>query len=336
MHVLLVGGNGFIGSHIVDALRCANTQVSVLCSHPERYRSPCSDVCYYLGNYGDPETVAVALAHKPDVVIHLANSSLSLGATGLPESDLRDLNDSVKLFESCVKHGVKKILFMSTGGKIYGITDAIPVSESQPTNPLGSYAITKLAIEKHLLSLSYHFGIGAVIVRPSNPYGIRQSPLRMQGAIPIFAWRILHREPITIWGAGDAVRDYIDVKDVANFCSMAATMECSGIFNLGSGVGIRTLDLVDRLAETLQLAPIIQREPARKFDVPAIILDSTRAKAQFNWNPRGNLRTGLMEVCTWLRQVNHFHDAAQPAMCFPAMARVAEVSELPLTSAIAN
>jgi UDP-glucose 4-epimerase len=336
MHVLLVGGNGFIGSHIIDALHCANVQVSVLCSHPEKYRSPCSAVRYYQGNYGDPEIVEVALDHKPDVVIHLANNSLSIGATGLPESDLRDLNDSVKLFESCIKHGVNKILFMSTGGKIYGITGHLPVNESQPTNPLGSYAITKLAIEKHLLSLSYHFGIGAVILRPSNPYGIRQSPLGMQGAIPIFAWKILHRQPITIWGAGDAIRDYIDVKDVAHFCSMAATMECSGIFNLGSGVGVSTLELVDRLAETLQIAPIIQNEPARKFDVPAIILDSTRAKKEFNWNPRANLRTGLVEVCTWLRQVNQFRDATQPAICFPSMAPVAEVSESPLTSAIAN
>jgi UDP-glucose 4-epimerase len=303
MHVLVVGGNGFIGSHILDALHGANAQVSILDAYPERYRAPSSDVRYYRGNYGDAETVEVALEHKPDVVIHLANNSLSVGATGLPESDLRDLNDSVKLFESCIKHGVNKILFMSTGGKVYGVTDHLPVNESQPTDPLGSYAITKLAIEKYLLSLSYHFGIGAVIVRPSNPYGIRQSPLGVQGAIPIFAWRILHRQPITIWGAGDAVRDYIDVKDVASFCSMAATRECSGIFNLGSGVGVSTLELVDRLAETLQIAPIVQREPARKFDVPAIVLDSTRAKRQFNWNPQTNLRTGVIEVCAWLRQL---------------------------------
>jgi UDP-glucose 4-epimerase len=318
MHVLLVGGNGFIGSHIVDALHSANAQVSVLAVHPERYRSPCSDVHYYLGDYGDAELVQAALDQKPDVVIHLANRTLSIGAIGLPENDLRDLDDSVKLFELCIYHGVKKILFMSTGGKIYGATDHLPVNESRPTNPLGSYAITKLAIEKHLLSLSYHFGIAPVIIRPSNPYGIRQSPLGMQGAIPIFAWRILHRQPITIWGTGNAVRDYVGVKDVANFCSMAATKECSGIFNLGSGVGVSTLELVDCLAETLQIAPIIQREPAREFDLPAIILDSTRAKEQFQWEPRTSLRTGLIEVCTWLRQLRLLRDAAQPAFSYPS------------------
>jgi UDP-glucose 4-epimerase len=303
MHVLLVGGNGFIGSHILDALHCANAQVSVLDSYPERYRAPFPDVRYYQGDYGDAEIVEVALEHKPDVVIHLANRGLSVGASGLPENDLRDLNDSVKLFESCVRHRVKKVIFMSTGGKIYGVIDHLPIDELQQTNPLGSYAITKLTIEKYLLSISYQFGIGAVIVRPSNPYGIRQSPLGIQGAIPIFAWRILHRRPITIWGAGDAVRDYIDVKDVASFCSMAATRECYGIFNLGSGVGVNTLELLDCLAETLQITPIIQREPARKFDVPAIVLDSTRAKQQFDWNPQTKLSTGLIEVCAWLRQL---------------------------------
>jgi UDP-glucose 4-epimerase len=257
--------------------------------------------------------VESALEKKPDVVIHLANNGLSVGATGLPDGDLRDLKESVRLFESCIRHGVKKIVFMSTGGKIYGVTDQLPINESQPTNPLGSYAITKLAIEKYLLSLSYYFGISAVILRPSNPFGIRQSPTGVQGAIPIFAWRILHREPITVWGDGCALRDYIDVRDVAKFCSMAATKDCSGIFNLGSGVGVSTLELVDHLAETLHIVPMIQREPARKFDVPAIVLDSTRARQQFDWNPEANLRTGLIEVCAWLRELDRTAFCHQPA-----------------------
>jgi UDP-glucose 4-epimerase len=303
MHVLVVGGNGFIGSHILDALLDANAQVSVLDVYPEKYRSPSPSVCYFRGSFGNAEVVEAALGHRPDVVIHLAHYGFSVGATGLPESDLENLNDSVKLFESCIKHGVKKIVFMSTGGKIYGLVNHLPANECHSTNPLGSYAITKLAIEKYLLSLSYYFGIEAVIVRPSNPFGIRQSPLGQQGVIPIFAWKILHQQPITILGDGKTVRDYIAVKDVASFCSMAATRECSGIFNLGSGVGVSTLELVDHLGKTLQITPIIQSAPARKLDVPAIVLDSTRAKQQFNWNPQTNLRTGLVEVCAWLREL---------------------------------
>lgn len=303
MHVLVVGGNGFIGSHILDALLADGAQVSVLDVSPERYRSPLPNVLYHQGSFGDFDAVEAALRHKPDVVIHLANYSLSINATGLPEHDLRNMDDSVKLFESCIRFGVKKIVFASTGGKIYGVTGQLPISESEPTNPLGSYGITKLAIEKYLLSLSYYSGIGAVIVRPSNPYGVRQSPLGVQGVIPIFAWRILHHQPITIWGDGDAVRDYVGVKDVASFCSMAAIRECSGVFNLGSGVGVSTTGLVDALAETLQMTPLIHREPARKFDLPAIVLDSTRARQQFNWTPQTSLGTGLIEVAEWLRQL---------------------------------
>jgi UDP-glucose 4-epimerase len=303
MHVLVVGGNGFIGSHVVDALLAERVQVTVFDVCPERFRSPLPEVHYCKGSFGHLQDVERVLELKPDIVIHLGNYNLSLNATGLPEEDLRNLNDSVKLFESCIKHQVSKIIFMSSGGKVYGITDHLPVKESDPTNPLGSYGIMKLSIEKYLLSLSYYYGIGAVILRPSNPYGVRQSPFSVQGAIPILGWRILNQQPITIWGSGDAVRDYIDVKHIARFCCLAATRECSGVFNLGSGNGVSTNELVGALADVLEICPIIKKEPARQFDVPAIILDSTRAMQQFNWRSETNLRAGLVQVTDWLREL---------------------------------
>lgn len=303
MHVLVVGGNGFIGSHIVDALLAERARVTVLDICPERFRQALPEMHYCEGSFSNAEDVEKALQSKPDVVIHLGNYSLSLNATGIPEDDLRNLNDSVKLFEACIKHQVSKIIFMSSGGKVYGITDHLPVTESSPTNPLGSYGIMKLSIEKHLLSLSYYYGIGAVILRPSNAYGVRQSPFGAQGAMSILGWRILHQEPITIWGSGEAVRDYIDVRDIARFCCIAATRECSGIFNLGSGIGVSTNELVSALSERLEISPIIRKEPAREFDVPAIILDSTRAMEQFNWKSETNFRVGLVDVIDWLREL---------------------------------
>ena len=137
MHVLVVGGNGFIGSHIVDALLAERVQVTVFDVCKERFRSPLPEVHYCEGSFGHLQDVERVLELKPDVVIHLGNYNLSLNATGLPEEDLRNLYDSVKLFESCIKHQVSKIIFMSSGGKVYGITDHLPVKESDPTNPLG-------------------------------------------------------------------------------------------------------------------------------------------------------------------------------------------------------
>jgi UDP-glucose 4-epimerase len=303
MHVLVVGGNGFIGSHVVDALLAERVQVTVLDLCPERFRPSLREVHYCEGSFGHSQDVERVLELKPDVVIHLGNYNLSLNATGIPEEDLRNLGDSVRLFESCVKHQVIKIIFMSSGGKVYGISDHLPVKESAPTNPLGSYGIMKLAIEKHLLSLSYYYGIGAVILRPSNAYGVRQPPFGMQGAIPIIGWRILNRQPITIWGSGEAIRDYIDVKDIARFCCLAATRECSGVFNLGSGIGVSTNELVGALSDVLEICPTIKREPARQFDVPAIVLDSARAMQQFNWKSETNLRAGLVQVAEWLREL---------------------------------
>jgi len=303
MHVLVVGGNGFIGSHVVDALLAERVEVTVLDVCPERFRPALRGVHFCEGSFGHAQDIEKVLELKPDVVIHLGNYNLSLNAPGVPEEDLRNLNDSVKLFESCIKHQVKKIIFMSSGGKVYGIADHLPTKESDPTNPLGSYGITKLSIEKHLLSLSHYFGIGAVILRPSNPFGVRQSPFGTQGIIPIFGWKILHHQPITIWGSGDALRDYIGVEDVARFCSIAATHECSGVFNLGSGIGVSTTELVGALADVLEICPIIKREPAREFDVPAVILDSTRAMQQFNWRCEIKLRDGLVDVTNWLKQL---------------------------------
>jgi len=301
MHVLVVGGNGFIGSHIVDALLADKVQVTVLDVSPERFRPALPEVHYCPGSFGDADDIERALKGKPNAVIHLGNYGLTLNATGVPENDLRNLQDSVALFEACVKHQVSKVIFMSSGGKVYGIADRLPIKESDPTNPLGSYGIIKLSIEKYLLSLSYYYGIGAVIVRPSNPFGIRQSPFGTQGVVPILGWKILHQQPITIWGS--TVRDYIDVREVARFCCMAATRECSGIFNLGSGIGVSTVELVEALAKELEIRPVIKREPARKFDVPAIVLDSTLATQQFNWSGGTNLWAGLTEVTKWLREL---------------------------------
>ena len=301
MHVLVVGGNGFIGSHIVDALLADKVQVTVLDVSPERFRPALPEVHYCPGSFGDADDIERALKDKPDAVIHLGNYGLTLNATGVPENDLRNLQDSVALFEACVKHQVSKVVFMSSGGKVYGIAESLPIKETDPTNPLGSYGIIKLSIEKYLLSLSFYYGIGAVIVRPSNPFGIRQSPFGTQGVVPILGWKILHQQPITIWGS--TVRDYIDVRAVARFCCMAATRECSGVFNLGSGVGVSTVELVEALARELEIRPLIKSEPARKFDVPAIVLDSTRATQQFDWAGGSDLRAGLTEVTMWLREL---------------------------------
>ena len=146
MHVLVVGGNGFIGSHVVDALLAERAQVTVLDVCPERFRPALPAVHFCEGSFGHALDVEKALALNPDVVIHLGNYNLSLNAPGVPEEDLRNLNDSVKLFQSCIQHRVKKIIFMSSGGKVYGIADHLPTKESDPTNPLGSYGIMKLSM----------------------------------------------------------------------------------------------------------------------------------------------------------------------------------------------
>jgi UDP-glucose 4-epimerase len=298
MRVLVTGGNGFIGSHIVDSLLAENIEVSVLDPRAEQYREALHNVNYVRGSFGDMSSIEESLGGKPEAVIHLAHYGLSVGAPGLPENDVRNLTGSVRFFEMCIEHGVKKIIFMSSGGKIYGETNGLPVSEVHATNPLDSYGITKLAIEKYLMSMARLHSIEAAVVRPSNPYGIRQSPKGAQGVIPIFAWKIINQEPLTVWG--DAIRDYIDVRDVGHFCTKAILKSCSGAYNLGSGRGVKTSQLIDMLAGIIRLSPVMERKPARDFDLPAIVLDSTRARNEFSWHPRTDMQEGLVEIVQWL------------------------------------
>jgi UDP-glucose 4-epimerase len=310
MHILVVGGNGFVGSHIVDSLLAARVKVSVLDCRGERYRSPLSTVQYFAGNFGDPKAVGHALAQTPDVVIHLANSMLPEELNGICENECRDLTDSVALFHACVLQGVKKIVFMSSGGTVYGIPKHLPVQEDAPTNPICSYGIVKLTIEKYLLAFAQTYGIDAVIVRPANPFGERQAPDGNQGVIPIFMRKIRNNETISLWGDGQIIRDFIYVTDVARFCVLSALHECSGVFNLGSGKGISLSDLVMLLSKHLGIRADVCVQPARRLDVPAIVLNCTRAKERLNWEPQISLNEGLSKLSSWLQVLERMSSAA--------------------------
>jgi UDP-glucose 4-epimerase len=300
MRVLAVGGNGFIGSHVVDALVAAGVDVSVLDVADERYRAPLPDVRYIRGSLADQLTIENALSTGIDVVIHLAGSTLPQTSMDSPVADVQNLLNSITLFQLCATYKVKKVIFISSGGTVYGRAKRLPVSEGDSTDPLCSYGIIKLAIEKYLFCYSRLYGFDAVVLRLANPYGIRQSPQGQQGAVPIFMWKILHGEPISMWGDGSTIRDFMHVKDAARLCMLATLSECSGVFNVGSGHGISVADLISLISRTLNRRVEIVRQPARKFDVPAIVLDCMRANRCFDWQPQIVLSEGLKEVAEWL------------------------------------
>lgn len=304
MKVLIIGGNGFIGSHVVDTFCENGIYPVVLDRSPERYRRPLEGVKYFRAEFGNRGQIEEIISSGIDVVVHLVSSTVPKSSNDDPIFDVQmNLIESIALFELCVKHRVRKVVFASSGGTIYGIPRQLPIPEDHPNNPLCSYGIVKLAIEKYLEFYSHNYGLDYCILRVSNPYGIRQDPCSMQGVVGVFTAKAMRGEQISIWGDGSIVRDFVAATDVAKLCYLATVSDVRGVFNVGSGRGTSVLDLIRLISASLG-APVDARfEPSRTFDVPAIVLDCTKAMHTFNWEPKLLTEECIAEYAGWVRGV---------------------------------
>ncbi|OGS95977.1 MAG: NAD-dependent epimerase [Gallionellales bacterium RIFCSPLOWO2_02_FULL_57_47] len=303
MHVLVIGGNGFIGSHLVDALLASGHKVRVFDRVMEKYRTPLNDVEYYLGNVGETAVLSEAL-EGIDVVYHLVSTTVPATSNRDPVADIEsNLINTVKLLQLMQQQGIKRIIFLSSGGTVYGIPTTPVVSEDHALRPICSYGIVKVAIENYLHMFHQLYGIDYLCLRVSNPYGPRQGHLGVQGVIGTFLGKIKEGSEIQIWGDGSIIRDYIYVTDLTSLCAKAANFSKSGTFNVGSGVGTSLLDVVQVLSELNQAAITPQYLPQRSYDVPKIVLNIERAKDAFGWSPSVNLSQGMGMTWRWLQSV---------------------------------
>ncbi len=298
MNFLVLGGNGFIGSHLVDKLLQEGHAVRVFDKHEEHYRKPLTGVEYGFGEFGNRSALAEALK-EIDVVFHLISTTLPKTSNDDPAYDVKsNVIESIYLLEKCVENKVKKIVYASSGGTVYGIPRGLPVSEDHSTNPLCSYGICKLTIEKYLELFKILYGLDYVVLRPSNPYGERQNPLGIQGAVSVFLGKVARNETIEIWGDGEIVRDYIYVHDlVEGMYSSALINTPSNVFNLGSGTGISLNKLLAIIRDIVECDLKVKYSRQRTFDVPAIYLDITKAQKELLWRPITPIELGLKK--TW-------------------------------------
>ena len=304
MNVLVLGGNGFIGSHLVGRLLRGGHKVSVFDRQEELYRPPVPLVDYHIGDFGNRAMLAHALKNC-DVVFHLVSTTVPKTSNEDPAFDvMSNVVETVYLLEQCVKERVKKVVFVSSGGAIYGTPDTVPVSEDNPTNPESSYGITKLMIEKYLALFHRLHGLEYVIVRPSNPYGPRQNPGGNQGVIAVFLGRIARGQAIEIWGDGEAVKDYIYIDDLVEGIYRAAFLKTSArIFNLGSGVGRSVNDLVRTIAEVVNLPFTVIYSSRGAHDVSKIFLDNTRARRELDWEPAIPIDVGIVSTWDFIKEI---------------------------------
>lgn len=306
-HVLVTGGNGFIGSHLVDKLAATKLHdVTVLDIYPRSYEMMPEGVTFIQGDIRDAAlTQRLIVDRGIDVVYHTAWMSIHETSLQDPIADVeRNLIPAVHLLEACRSGGVKRVIYISSGGTVYGVPKRLPVKECHPTNPISPYGVTKLAVEKYLQMYCHLYGIEYVIFRPSVPYGPRQNPLRRQGAVSVFIHRALHGEPVVIWGDGGSLRDYFYIDDLSQALVSVVNrpIKASSIINLAGSKGYTLVQLIAVIEETLNIEIKIKYEAARKFDVLQLQLDINLAKTILKWKPEVSLNLGIKRTAEWIKK----------------------------------
>ncbi|MDK3017286.1 NAD-dependent epimerase/dehydratase family protein [Pseudodonghicola flavimaris] len=302
MKVLVIGGCGFIGSHIVDALRSRGLSLRILDRSPERFRAALPGVDYVLHDLTRSPVPDAAL-QGVDVVVHLASTMVPATSNSDPAADIAEnLIPTVRLLEAMRRQGTRRLVFLSSGGTVYGVPQRDPIAEDHPLNPISSYGIVKLAVEKYLHMEQALHGLSYVALRASNPYGPRQGRTGVQGVIGTYLWRHARQEPIEVWGDGSVVRDFLHVGDLADLCVRAVLSDQTGVFNAGSGEGTSIREVVEVIGRIVgrEAEPVFR--PGRSFDVPRVVLDVTRAQEAFGWRCRTALAPGIEETWGWVRQ----------------------------------
>ena len=300
MNILVLGGNGFIGSHVVDELLDAGHDVRVFGRRHEVWRKPLPSIKYYLGDFSNVPLLAEAL-QGVDAVVHLISTNVPSTSNLDPIADIHgNLENSVRLFQTMVSVNVKRIIYLSSGGTVYGIPSTIPVQEDHPLNPICSYGVVKVAVEKYLGMFEHLYGLKPLIIRASNPFGPRQGHEGVQGVVSTFMQKLLSGEKVVIWGDGSTKRDYLYVTDLAKFCRLAAESELTGVFNAGSGSGLTLVELARLIEEVCGKKLNIEYKAGRAFDVREIVLNIEKARKLLNWNPGIALRDGLSLQFSWM------------------------------------
>lgn len=305
MHFLVLGGAGFIGSHIVDGLVSRGHRVRVF-DLPNISTSnlgqSIESIEIISGDFNNINDISRAL-DGVDVVIHLVCTTLPESSNENPIYDVSsNVVGTLKLLEKAVQKGVQKIIFASSGGTVYGIPQFLPIPETHGTNPLCSYGITKLTIEKYLGLFRRLYSLDYTILRLGNPYGERQRIDNVQGAIAVFLGKTLFNETITIWGDGSVARDYFFITDlVSAFIRVSESDTKSKIYNIAGGQAYSLNEVLSIIREVTDKNPDVHFTPNRMFDVPINCLDISLAQDELDWQPEISLREGIERTWRWLK-----------------------------------
>jgi len=306
MRILVTGGAGFIGSNTVDALvATAAHEISIIddlsAGKPDQVNPSAR---FYQADIRDAGEVSrIVASERPEVMIHFAAQMDVRRSVADPAADSQvNLVGFLNLMEAGRQHGLRRVVFSSTGGAIYGEQDFFPADESHPCRPVSPYGVAKFATESYLYFYGAQYGIDYAAMRYANVYGPRQDPHGDAGVVAIFCGRLLENKPVTIFGDGEQTRDYVYVGDVvcANVAAVSAAV--TGPINIGTGIETSINRLYQTLAGVAKSGQAAAYAPGRPGEQSRSAIAAGRAERELGWKPQVTLEEGLSRTYEFFRQ----------------------------------
>ena len=306
MKILVTGGAGFIGSHLVEELIKNENKILIFdnCLTGKKENLDMKGNFKFINDdFGSENSLKEIERFNPDICFHLAAQSSVVVSVENPALDFEhNILQPIKLIQVLLKSNCKKLVFTSSGGTIFGEPTTIPTAEEDYADePESPYGVAKKRLNELIKIMTKSSNLKYSILNLSNVYGPRQDPYGEAGVVSIFAKKYLNNEEPTIYGDGAQTRDYIYVKDVVRALIKASLIEENHFLNIGTGVETSVNDLANsmKIQFNSQINPLYK--PAREGELKRSVLNNTKAKKDLDWEPEYNLDSGMKEVFNWLR-----------------------------------
>lgn len=294
--VCILGGSGFIGQATIHALLRRNESMRIVSRHAAPLQVQTMPVEWNQCDYGSTDSLVAAI-QGCDSLIHLAGSASPARAEADPVSEHAELNTTQMILDAAQRADVRHLVYVSSGGTVYGEAQQPRISEDHPTHPVSVHGVVKLAVERLINAFAPAHGLHHAILRVGNAYGEHQNTTRGQGLIGVLLRAVVTGERVTIFGDGSAVRDYVHVDDIA--AAIVAALDHHGdasTFNVGTGMGHSVRDVIS-LVETLTSHRVnVEWQTARRSDVQHNVLDISRITQLLNWKPARSLEENLRKM----------------------------------------